>query len=408
MARLGADTQYVTQALTLLLLMFVRGRDGVCFVGVTVSERMQMMTLDFDNVVRLVIELHDAQTRYESDVSWASHIEGRHTSQSGMNPVRALLRTATRAVFVEVAEYWATFLSEIRRGSELSPVVLMAMAHAVCGNIALRAAVHAGKYTVQQVCKYLSHMLPELYGCARAPYTQELHEYVLARQTRVCWAVDLLGFADAKHFNKWYQTLRVPRWLGTADGIDWCTAWVHLCEVRQVLQRYTVKGVIALMKRPVAQYKEVQRQAYHELVLHARRGRCFAVAMVAAVAASVSVDIKRRKAVKRVQVSVAQLRYIMAMMAMRGFSPKVCMQGIPEWHASKVMLRMCFAHMRAQTVLSRAVAGRIRKRMGAAELRSRATTAGLLSRKRMRDGTERRPARHEVVRMLLAQGTSID
>ena len=407
MARMPGNL-FVTQALVILLLGLIRGRDGVCFVSVVFSERMQMLERDLPGIVRVLLQEHEEQSEYEEEDTWASHIEGRHTGHSGMHPIRALRKLSIRKSLLEVAQYWSTFLAGMHAGATLTPDVLTDMADAVLRNVALRVGVMAGRYTQQQVCKYLSYMLPDLYGCRPAEYTQDFHEYLSKRQAGHGDLAQRMGFADASVFNAWVRTLSVPQWIDSdRDGITWASAWVHLCEVRQVLQRYTVAGVMQLLQAPGRNYKGIQRDEYYRLCEDARRGSCFAVAMVGAVAAALGMEIEREKAVKKVRISKARLTYIAAALARRGLSPKVCIAGIPEWHAARTGVRLCIASLRGQSVLSRRTTTRIRSNMTFIKLQRKAAKFGIQPRPRESSGVQRNRPKHELMRMLLAKGVSL-
>ena len=248
MARLY-DSPYKVQALVLIILALVRGRDGVCFVSCFLANCPQLLETNFNQVVRGILNGHAEQSDGE-EASWAAHIEHRHTGQSGMHPIRALLIQDIRDQLLDVAGYWGTFLADLCPAYQLTVQDVMSMAKGIAGNLYLRGpptAVRARDYTVQHVVKLLALALPALYGCRPLVYCADLHSFLKVKQAGKELGIfaDRIGLGHHRAFSVFVHGLSVPSWLDAdGSGIGWATAWVHICEVKQALRVYTVAGSV--------------------------------------------------------------------------------------------------------------------------------------------------------------------
>ena len=171
------------------------------------------------------------------------------------------------------------------------------------------------------------------------------------------------------------KKIKVPKWATLKGivvtpglkGVNWSTAWVHLCEVRQALQQFQFQGLKSMLKKNPLLYRIVLQETLSELIENASHGLCFCVLLIKAVANHLGMDIERRNKLSVQRVTKAQVMYLVVELARLGFSPKADLFGIPEWITLFNGVVLFTAFCRQQKVYKQSQARRIRKLLPSSE-----------------------------------------
>ena len=89
----------------ILLCLLVRGFDGTIWMALHCIELRHLLATDLASFVRHVIRNHRKESLFHARHTWAAHIENRHTAQSGLHPILALLNAHNRRLFVAVSGF---------------------------------------------------------------------------------------------------------------------------------------------------------------------------------------------------------------------------------------------------------------------------------------------------------------
>ena len=355
----------------LLLAMLVRGYDGTQWFCIASIEFREALATDFSRFLALVLADHASDSLLELSHTWAAHIESRHTSQSGKHPLQALLSAQVQIDFLDIVSSWTRIVSDIISAQQMTSSQVIEMSIMLQGRIAINARSHANKYTVQNAAKCLANVLPPLLNVPAVTYDDELHDFISRRQSGndLGDVSRLLNLVDAQAVVQIVKTLSVPYWmhlpqaleLSDTQRINWSTLWVHVCEVRQALQKFHVAGLKRLVATPVQSYIHVLRATYSDLVCNASRGKCFCVLLITAVAAHLKLDIQKPVATKQLSVPCKDLRLLIIELARKGFSPKVALTGMPEYNSLVQGVALFVAHVPAQRIFSRIQVKKLKK-----------------------------------------------
>ena len=204
--------------------------------------------------------------------------------------------------------------------------------------------MYAGDYTVQNVAKVLSCLVPHLFALPGIPYSDFLHRWLGSMQADGTFGGSLSSFGlnSAADIVALVGRLRVPGSVIPADPLlqcvhlkpSWATVLVHQCEVRQALQTVGYRCVARVLEAPKRQYRSVVSDTLSTLCLNPRRANCFATTLLHAAAGELHIRTGGSpwsSKAKLLQASVA--------LAAAGFSPKVSVGGIPEWLS---LVKVCF------------------------------------------------------------------
>lgn len=388
MVRHNKSPAYVFSA-AVLLAIAVRGFHGTIWVASFTSTHLQMLANDFPKFVKELNAAYDEECGFESRSTWACHIEGRHTSQSGHHPIQALKELSVQESFLELVATWEQhmkgFVALQRRvqPSDLTESVLLAMSEAVVKHmpLAMRSSgrvLTAGDYTVQNLCKCLNSLFPVLFNVAALPYSASLHDFLEKKQAQGNFGLGLtsFGIAGFAGVTLLAAQLKTPAWSQlSVDDIPfpqqravqamlkhrWGMALVHLCETRQVLQHFPMWVLRAILTAPVLQYKSAVQARLRELFADAKRTQCFSVLLVATAATALGITYKRPTKKSIARVSKRERMHVCIALAQKGLSPKACVTGIPEWITLAESCLMILARIPGQQVLNKTKVKLVRK-----------------------------------------------
>jgi hypothetical protein len=361
-----------------LLTIAVRGFHGTLWVASFTSTHFQMLANEFPKFVKELNAAYDRECVFESQKTWACHIEGRHTSQSGHHPLQALNELPVQTAFLELVKTWEehmkNFLLLRRQANPLTESVLLAMSEAVAKHmpLAMRSSgqlLTAGDYTVQNICKGLNSLLPLLFNVAPLSYSCSLHDFLERKQAHGSFGLGLksfglVGFAGVTLLA---AQLKTPTWSQLAiDDIPfpqaasvhsmlkqrWGVALVHICETRQVLQHVPMWVLHAIFKSPMSRYKGAVQNKLRELFGDSRRTQCFSVLLVATAATALGITYKRPTKKSIARVSKRERMLVCIALARKGLSPKASVVGIPEWVTLAESCLMILARLPGQKMLS--------------------------------------------------------
>ena len=355
----------------LLLGMLVRGIDGTLWLCITSIDYRGALATDFPRFVELVLADHAIETELEEKHTWASHIESRHTAQSGSHPLEQLRDPDVQEAFLDVLSQWTRIVTDVISQGHITSDQIIEMSSILQGRVALNAYAHANKYTLQNAAKCLANVLPTLLDVKAAKYDEQLHQFISQRQSgdEFHEVANKLHIHTAQALVDLSKKLSVPKWVhlsqplpvGASKSINWVTVWIHACEVRQALQKFHVAGLKRLLAAPIQSYVRILRATYLDLVRNGSRGGCFCVLLIAAVAMHLKIQIHRPVAAKKLNVSHKDLLFFTIQLARRGFSPKVALTGIPERTSLVKGVALFIAHQPSQRIFSRKQVRRIRK-----------------------------------------------
>ena len=229
----------------------------------------------------------------------------------------------------------------------MSTASFIKLGEGIEGNITL--AVHAGKarlartYHCMDAMRCLEALLQKVVGNKAMTYSVELHAWLERKQKTRC-RIQLLGdmryFAvgSAEAMSNLVDELSVLQPQATVTP---ATVFAHLCEVRQAVNKFGLRTVEAcaaeVVRRPSLRTLVDSKRL--ELAHTAGAGLCHCVQLCAIVAPLV---IERLGKTGR----AGKASFLLSQMAKSGLSPKVTLEGIPEWsalsHVFQQLLHNCW------------------------------------------------------------------
>jgi len=256
-------------------------------------------------------------------------------------------------------------------GYQFTSSDVIAMAKAVQGRIALNKYCKCDRYNVQNICKCLSNVLPALFRTSSVMYDENLHSFMQQRQSEgdfgdITRCLGIQGWQDIVELAEKINTpdwARIPTIVDDSytRGVNWSTVWIHLCEVRQVLQIFPIDVLKQILETDPTEYETVLKQTFFCLIENASRGACFCVVLVRAVAVHLGISIKREHRQNIDGVNQKDARLLTVELARLGFSPKADLGGIPEWMTLFNGVLLFIGHCPKQGVLSQSAALRVKR-----------------------------------------------
>ena len=193
--------------------------------------------------------------------------------------------------------------------------------------------VHVGRYNCMDAMRAILAVL-ESFGMAHVVYDQCLHKWFRARQSRK-YRSGVVWTWDAGDIDRMVARLRSS--FKHQYTVTFGTVQVLLCETRQAVNKYGIRGVWYLIRgyklSSVIRGKVSRLRA--SLMKTSGAGHSHTLQILECIRRSkcLSVEAVRRS---KGAVSVNELVYAMGSLRL---CPKVCLEAIPEW----VSLRRCMA-----------------------------------------------------------------
>ena len=273
-----------------LLLNIVRGKQGCKIIGQILKTKRFLKGFAADVITRawwkeLLSSVERTMKKCGMHVTAVAHLEGLNAGLSGLHPLKTLvkLESARRAFHVVSCEWSKVVQRMLVRGYELVTGDVLAFWNSVKNKLVL--AVHegtikkAGKYTSMNLARVMAALATSCWGCRLATYDQQLHRAMSTGQGKAKSCGSDVGLAadevddsvfglffipDLKAFKAvWTRLLNTAGEVGCASAkvscnassstiqalrLTWQTVFVHLCECRQVLQKWGLTQLQALLK----------------------------------------------------------------------------------------------------------------------------------------------------------------
>ena len=354
---------------TLLLLHLVRGKKGVEIVGDILCRQPYLAAikkgvLNAGSWKALLAAVKATLSKDGLPDTVLAHAEGLNAGYSGIHPLEALAGSAVARKMFDTAS--ASMSSVIRkfliRGYFVTSQDILDLWKSVRQNVVLAIRngkiMKAGKYTSMSLARSIAHVATGVFKRPATPYSEDLHATFSGCQSRVRAGEvehrgDVLGrsvfglfyMSGYRDFVDMWKEL-APLVLGqrclslrlqSEDSVTWQTLLVHMCEVRQCLQKYGLEQLQRLMKllgkADEAQLRVIR--ADHASLMdigYAGGSKCHAVWMVERAACAVGFSLARATCPKTRGTRTQMHRLLMDMASMQ-VSPKVSVLAIPEWRA---------------------------------------------------------------------------
>ena len=366
----------LVQARLLLLLHLVRGFVGVSMVAKCALLRQHVKSFTTEIDKHAWKALHDAIIKKlgpSRNPTKLAHAEGLSAGFSGMHILQALrISKRARALFEAAAHSWAVVIDRMRCKNYLLQASDVVQLHNACkGKIGLVVRkgklVLADKYTAMSLARSMAQLLASVFRRSLPEYNGELHLAMSRGQSSgncsgaaqgifesgVCL---LFYIRDVKCFQSLVDKMKeamlgcrcLSMRIQSRSSITWSTVLVHLCEVRQCLQRYGLgqmqRLLEALRKASPKQLKAVRSR--HAALFqrgYAGGSKCHAVWMTEQAASILQFSlIYKKRRLNEMRGSSMQMHILLADYAFWQLSPKLSTHAIPEWMsmekaASKVL-----------------------------------------------------------------------
>ena len=328
--------------LALLIARCTRGESGVPFVIMFTASHWEMFVNDFPCFCKtLVIASRDICQKKGS--TYLAHHDGLAAGLSGLQFLATLLVKQCREALQTVAAANAAIFGRLIAGkgrSVLTAAEFLSIGEALIGGVCL--AIHKGgkqrwmrRYNVMDTSRCIECALRHALGTRPLEYTEEVHAWLLKMQTkkfRMQQLEDLYYFGVRSHKDM-AKSIRKLMTICTGT-VTFTTVFVHFCEVRQCINKYTLGGVAFLIE--LYKTRRDCKAAADECRANMTCGQwkqCYACAAV-----MVLDQIKNAAGMSVVDVTQKGLRsstcmQVLDAMAKKMLSPKCVLEGIPEWEA---------------------------------------------------------------------------
>ena len=324
--------------LSLILARCVRGQYGAPFVIKYTVTYWATFTRDFGAFCNGLVAAAEIYSK-EMGKTYLAHREGLMAAFSGLQFLRTLRRKACRDKLEALAKEFMplfTRLLQHKGRTRLSDAEFTSLGNAMMGRICL--AIHSNverfmrNYHSMDATRCFQACLQYGLGLKEFTYTKLVHDWVLKKQAK--------KFRDKVVKNMYFYGLKSPA--DVAKEIDklsanvsgtfiFSTFFAHLCEVRQCINRFGVGGTAYLVH--LYHTAPVCKQSADDVMVAMKNGTwrktgCFAVMVLDAVrlAGNLSLEKVKQSALRGAHPWVVVRR-------MSVLSPKLCVEGIPEWVA---------------------------------------------------------------------------
>ena len=288
-----------------------------------------------------------------------AHAEGLNAGYSGIHPIQTLARNRqARALFESASEAWSTVVGKaLNRGYILTTDDVVFLWESVRQKIGLAlrkgSLKKAGRYTSMSLARSFAQVVGAAFHRRLADYDARLHLAMATGQSRgrlesVGDEVGNRVFAlfhlptHASFTDMMRQLQERVRGLGCSvvhvrapDTITWQTVLVHLCEVRQCVQKFGVQQLRELIVWVGEATEEQVRniRAFHGEIMesgYAGGSRCHAAWMTEKAAKAVGYVLKKTTGLETSH-DKATMHALLLDMATHRLSPKITTLAIPEW-----------------------------------------------------------------------------
>ncbi|CAK0818067.1 unnamed protein product, partial [Prorocentrum cordatum] len=344
----------VLLARLLLLLHLVRGKRGVEIVGGLFCKREWVRAFQ-----GLLAAVKAGAVVLGKTWRQLAHAEGLNMGYSGIHPIQTLARSRqARVLFESASEAWSTVVRKIlNRGYVVNTDDVLFLWESVRQKVGLAlqkgCLKKAGRYTSMSLARSFAQVAGAVFHRRVAEYDARLHAAMATGQSRgrlesVGDEVGNRVFAlfhlptHASFVDMMGQLQERVRGLGCSvvhvrapDTITWQTVLVHLCEVRQCVQKFGVRQLQELMVW-LADATEEQLggiRAYHGEIMesgYAGGSRCHAVYITEKAAAVVGYVLKKTNT-PDTSADKPAMHALLLDMATHRLSPKITTLAIPEW-----------------------------------------------------------------------------
>lgn len=122
-----AHSEWIARAL--LLLILVRGCGGTVWFSTFITNHRKHFANDFPAFLHVLINNNGRESKHEGAATWASHVEHRHTGQSGLRPLLALTEPRMQRGFLELPRTWSNYIKKLmlNKGANLMSGDLISM-----------------------------------------------------------------------------------------------------------------------------------------------------------------------------------------------------------------------------------------------------------------------------------------
>lgn len=332
--------------LALLIARCTRGEFGVPFVIMFTASHWATFVKDFPGFCKKLVT-RSRNLCKKMGGTYLAHHDGLAAGLSGLQFLGTLLLKKCREALQKVAAANAAIFSRLIAGkgrSVLTPAEFLSIGESLIGGICL--AIHKGKqrwmrgYNAMDATRCIECVLRHALGTKALEYTESVHTWLLKKQTktfRMQQLKDMYYFGVQSH----KDTAKCIRHFMTicTGTVTFATVFVHFCEVRQCINKYTLGGVAFLIN--LYKTRRDCKTAADECRANMTCGKwkqsyaCFAVMVLDQIkdAARMSVaDVKQRG------LRNGTCKQVLDAMARTMLSPKCVLEGIPEWEAMRANL----------------------------------------------------------------------
>jgi hypothetical protein len=270
--------------------------------------------------------------------TYLAHREHLHTGLSGLNFILTLIKATCRKKLCGVAEIVAPLIDRLLRargrvgltateflriGNAIQSVVVLAIHNGTYRTMGAYNAMDANR-CFDSVCLYLLR-------CKEIVYTEAVHEWMLSKQSakfRAIMVKDLFYFGIQKAADM-TRTVKKLRKLHPTMSVTPSTVFILYCELRQVINKFTLSGVKALCLA-FASSQSAQRavQKVKDRLLREDDGKdSHTVQVFQAIVDHLKFDFSKTRQVSATPQEVVDL------CAKHELCPKLFLENIPEWSA---------------------------------------------------------------------------
>ena len=363
----GSQGVSLVQARLLLLLHLVRGATGVSIVSACALTRKHFVSFTSDVTKQAWSALYKAvvdKLGPHAHLEDLAHLEGFSAGLSGKHVLIALRDSSkARQLFEAASRSWAKIINRMHcKGYILQPSDVLQLHKAVKGKIGLalrgKTLNKANRYTAMSLARSMAQLLAHAFGRSLTVYSVALHTAMSKGQSKGAVSRNEQAAFDAvvyqlfhirnhavfqKLLQKLQEKMQGCRCLSiriqSAASITWATCLVHLCEVRQCLQRYGLAQLQELfdaLRKASAQQLAAIRHHHKELSDRGYAGgsKCHAVWMTQQAAVALHLQlVPRKRTMKEMTGTRQQMHALLADYAHWQLSPKLSSLAIPEWRS---------------------------------------------------------------------------
>lgn len=361
-SHLGSITMDLTPGekflLVFLLIRCTRGAEGIPIV----CDSILAHQLTFENNFHVFCQQLVSTCRNLNkgrQISYMAHREGLHMQYSGMNFINSLRRLECRQGLLDYATRFGPIFDRLlafKRETYLTAAEIKEMGTELSNYVVLAVQdkyKYVGKYNSMDAMRCLMIVAEVLIGCMPTPYSQELHDWFISRQSKkykqaTTNILQYFCITGASSVNEFISRIRTETRLGAT--VCFATIYVLFCETRVVINQYGARSICYLIQ----QYKRSPKLRAHTESIRqslARTTSTKAHTLIVIEGMIQFMKLTKRELRDKMPEKILTAIDISYELGVLRICTKVSLDGIPEWGVLRDCLAVVYAQLRQSTGL---------------------------------------------------------